>query len=67
MSQTLSLPKVSATNPTPKYLQTREILLEAIRAGLLPPGTKLPSTEEISVIVDVRLDHSPQGARWTGA
>ena len=55
MSQTLSLPKVSASNSTPKYLQTREILLDAIRSGLLPPGTKLPSTEEISALVDVSL------------
>ena len=47
--------KVDHKDPTPKYLQAREILIEAIRAGQLDPGTKLPSTKEFSAIVDVSL------------
>lgn len=39
----------------PKYLQTREILIAAIRSGVLTPGCKLPSTKEISTLVDVSL------------
>jgi DNA-binding LacI/PurR family transcriptional regulator len=55
MSCTLILPKVDHGDPTPKYLQAREILLDAIRAGRLAPGSKLPSTEEISLLIDVSL------------
>jgi DNA-binding LacI/PurR family transcriptional regulator len=49
------LTKVNIKDPTPKYLQTQRILIDAIRAGSLPPGCKLPSTKEISSLVDVSL------------
>jgi len=39
----------------PKYLQAREILVDAIRSGRLQPGNKLPSTKEISSLVDISL------------
>jgi GntR family transcriptional regulator, arabinose operon transcriptional repressor len=55
MHRGLLLPKVDRRNPTPKYLQAREILVEAICAGRLAPGTKLPSTKEISTLFDVSL------------
>ncbi len=51
----LTLRRVDHQNPTPKYLQAREILIGAIRAGTLPPGTKLPSTKEIGSLVDISL------------
>jgi DNA-binding LacI/PurR family transcriptional regulator len=47
--------KVDIKDPTPKYLQTQRILIDAIRAGSLLPGAKLPSTKEISSLVDVSL------------
>jgi len=55
MSHGPALPKVNGNDPMPKYLQAREILLGAIRAGYFTPGSKLPSTEEISSLVDISL------------
>ncbi len=55
MSRDPLFQKVDHKDPTPKYLQAREILIEAIRAGRLQPGAKLPSTKEFSAIVDVSL------------
>ena len=55
MSQTLVLPKVSIDDPRPKYLQARDILVDAIRSGRLTPGAKLPSTAELSQIIDISL------------
>jgi len=51
----LSLTKVDSRGVVPKYQQAREILMDAIRTGQITPGTKLPSTKEISSIVDVSL------------
>lgn len=55
MNPGLKLPKVDQRNPLPKYLQAQAILLGAIRTGHLPPGSKLPSTKDIGVLVDVSL------------
>ena len=55
MSRVIGLPKVDAKERVPKYLQAREILIDAIRAGRFAPGAKLPSTEDISTLVDVSL------------
>jgi DNA-binding LacI/PurR family transcriptional regulator len=55
MSRNLTLEKVDHDDPTPKYLQTREILIGAIRSGVLTPGAKLPSTKEIGALVDISL------------
>jgi len=55
VSRSFVLGKVNHRDPTPKYVQAREILLEAIRSGHLPPGTKLPSTKEISALFNVSL------------
>jgi DNA-binding LacI/PurR family transcriptional regulator len=55
LNRALTLSKVDHSDPTPKYLQAREILLAAIRTGQVAPGSKLPSTEEISSLVDVSL------------
>lgn len=55
MQRAFTLPKVDRDDPTPKYLQAREILVTAIRAGRLAPGTKLPSTKEISTLFDISL------------
>ncbi len=55
MCSMLSLPQVDARDPTPKYLQAREILIDAIRAGRLAPGSKLPSTKEISEVFNISL------------
>jgi DNA-binding GntR family transcriptional regulator len=49
------LQKVNSQDPTPKYVQAREILLGAIRSGRLLPGSKLPSTAELSRVFDVSL------------
>lgn len=51
----LSLPEVNKQDPTPRYLQAQQILVEAIRRGELAPGTKLPSTKEISGLFDISL------------
>lgn len=50
-----TLPKVNGHDPTPKYLQAREILVGAIRAGHYEPGEKLPSTAELSAQIDISL------------
>jgi DNA-binding LacI/PurR family transcriptional regulator len=55
MSSALSLPQVNQRDPTPKYLQAREILIDAIRSGRLAPGAKLPSTKEISSVFNISL------------
>lgn len=55
MHRALVLQKVDRDDPTPKYLQAREILVEAIRAGRLAPGAKLPSTKEIGALFDISL------------
>ncbi len=55
MTPPLNLPHVDRDDPTPKYLQAREILIRAIRSGVLAPGTKLPSTKKISSLIDVSL------------
>lgn len=55
MSRALTLAKVRRQRSVPKYRQAREILIEAIRSGRLAPGSKLPSTKEISEIVNVSL------------
>jgi len=55
MTPPLNLPHVDRDDPTPKYLQAREILIRAIRSGVLAPGTKLPATKQISSLIDVSL------------
>lgn len=55
MNRGLTLAKVDHEDPTPKYLQARRILVDAIRAGMLAPGAKLPSTKEISALIDISL------------
>lgn len=55
MSFTLTLDKVHRDGSVPKYQQAREIVIEAIRSGRLAPGSKLPSTKDISSIVNVSL------------
>jgi DNA-binding LacI/PurR family transcriptional regulator len=55
MSRTVRLGKIDRHDPTPKYLQAQEILVRAIRAGQFGPGTKLPSTREISALFDISL------------
>jgi GntR family transcriptional regulator of arabinose operon len=50
-----ALRPVDAGDPTPKYVQARDILVEAIRSGPLPPGSKLPSTKMISEMVNISL------------
>ncbi len=55
MSAALTLDKVRRRSVVPKYQQAREILIGAIRSGQLAPGAKLPSTKEISAIVNVSL------------
>ncbi len=55
MSRAPVFQKVNRGDPTPKYLQAREILIDAIRAGRLAPGMKLPSTKEISTMFDISL------------
>lgn len=54
-SHALALRKVNGDDPTPKYVQARDILVEAIRSRTLPPGSKLPSTKEISTLVNISL------------
>jgi GntR family transcriptional regulator of arabinose operon len=53
--QTWTLRKVNGDDPTPKYVQARNILVEAIRSRAMPPGSKLPSTKEISALVNISL------------
>lgn len=55
MSVASAIQQVDGTDPTPKYIQAREILVDAIRKGRLAPGTKLPSTKEISALFNVSL------------
>lgn len=49
------LEKVNRDNPTPRYLQAREILRQAIRTGTFGPGQKLPSTADIGALCNVSL------------
>lgn len=55
MSFAAAIQKVDRRDPTPRYVQAREILIDAIKSGRLAPGAKLPSTKEVSVIFDVSL------------
>ncbi len=55
MKGALTLQKVDDHDPMPKYLQARQILTEAIRAGMLTPGAKLPSTKELGGLINVSL------------
>ena len=55
MNNDLLLGMVDASDPTPRYLQAERILADAIRSGLLPPGSKLPPTKEIGDLVNVSL------------
>lgn len=55
MDRVLQLAKVDRQDPTPRYLQAREILVDAIRGGRLAPGAKLPSTKVISTLIDISL------------
>lgn len=55
MTVASAIQQVDSTDPTPKYIQAREILVDAIRNGRLAPGTKLPSTKEISTLFNVSL------------
>ena len=50
-----SLPAVDGDDPRPKYLQARDILVNAIRARKLSPGAKLPSTQAISAQIKISL------------
>ncbi|QOJ14798.1 MAG: GntR family transcriptional regulator [Planctomycetia bacterium] len=54
-NQSVALRKVNGQDRTPKYLQAREILVAAIRSGHFAPGDRLPSTAQISSLVDVSL------------
>ncbi len=54
-SSCLVLRPVDDSDPTPKYLQARDLLVDAIRTRVLPPGSKLPSTKEISSLVNISL------------
>jgi GntR family transcriptional regulator of arabinose operon len=51
----MSLPQVDSNDPAPKYLQARDILVNAIQSKHIPPGAKLPSTKEISELVNISL------------
>ena len=55
MNKDLLLGMVDASDPTPRYLQAEQILANAIRSGLLSPGSKLPSTKDIGDLVNVSL------------
>lgn len=55
MSTTLKLRPVNDRDPTPKYLQAQRILTEAISDGMLPAGSKLPSTKAIGQLINVSL------------
>lgn len=51
----MSLPQVDSNDPAPKYLQARDILIRAIQSKVILPGAKLPSTREISELVNISL------------
>lgn len=55
MNRGPALQKVDERHPTPKYLQARDILVSAIRTGQFAPGERLPSTAQISSLVDISL------------
>ncbi|MBN2445981.1 MAG: GntR family transcriptional regulator, partial [Phycisphaerae bacterium] len=50
-----SLPAVDGDDPRPKYVQARDILVNAIRSNHLRAGAKLPSTQEISEQIKISL------------
>ena len=43
------LPSIDIESRVPRHLQAWRILLEAIRKGILPRGTRLPDSREIAV------------------
>lgn len=55
MGNGFRLPSVDKADPTPRYLQAQQILIEAIRGGHLRAGAKLPSTKDFSSLVNVSL------------
>lgn len=55
MNRVSPLRKVDHQDPTPKYLQAQEILVDAIRTGQYAPGAKLPSTKAIGGLINISL------------
>lgn len=53
--RTNGLPQVDMASPTPRYVQAKTILADAIRSGAFPPGSKLPNTSEIGARLNVSL------------
>jgi GntR family transcriptional regulator of arabinose operon len=49
------LPQVDLHSPVPRYVQAKTILIDAIRRGTFPRGSKLPSTSEIGQSLAVSL------------
>ncbi len=49
------LPQVDPNSSVPRYIQVKSILIDAIRKGVYPRGSKLPSTGEISHEIAVSL------------
>lgn len=55
MASIQELEPVTAKSGTPLYVAVQERLLEAIRRGVYKPGQRLPSTQEISKLLQVSL------------
>ncbi len=51
----VKLRAIDPRNSTPRYVQAKAILVDAIRGGVFPPGAKLPATAEISDCIRVSL------------
>jgi len=51
----LKLPQVDPASPVPRYVQAKTILIDAIRHGTFPRGSKLPSTGDIGNRIRVSL------------
>jgi DNA-binding LacI/PurR family transcriptional regulator len=51
----VKLPEIDVESPVPRYVQAKKILIDAIRSGTFPRGSKLPSTHEVGNQIRVSL------------
>ncbi|MBN1491857.1 MAG: GntR family transcriptional regulator [Phycisphaerae bacterium] len=51
----IKLPEITPQSPVPRYVQAKRILIDAIKSGTFPRGSKLPSTGKVGDTIRVSL------------